>query len=199
MAERVVVFIDSQNTYKGAREAFFKPADFHTCGNVDPLRLGALLATRRPAGQPKQERDLQQARVYSGAPTARDPKGYAAHRRRVAAWRSNGIEVVERDLRYPADFPTSKPHEKGIDVSLAIDLVVLAIENAYDVGIVVSSDTDLRPAVDYVRTKGVQAIEICAWAGRNPMAQPNKTLWCHFLSRADYEEVSDYRDYNVAK
>lgn len=197
MALRVLVFIDSQNTYKGAREAFFQPEDFHTRGNVDPLELGNLLAARKPAGQSKEDRNLTQVRVYTGAPTARDPKSYSAHRRRVAAWRSKGVEVIERDLRYPPGFPNSRPQEKGIDVALAIDLVILAIEKAYDVGVVVSSDTDLRPAVDYVRTKGLQAIEICTWIGRNPMAQSNKTLWCHFLSRADYDQVSDHRDYNV--
>lgn len=35
-------------------------------------------------------------------------------------------------------------------MALAIDFVRLAIEDAYDVGILVSSDTDLKPALEAV-------------------------------------------------
>lgn len=44
--------------------------------------------------------------------------------------------------------------EKGVDVQIAIDLVIGAVEDSYDVAIVVSSDTDLIPAIKYVRLKG---------------------------------------------
>ena len=37
-------------------------------------------------------------------------------------------------------------HEKGVDVGLAVDLLVGAYENNYDKALVVSSDTDLVPA-----------------------------------------------------
>ncbi len=49
-----------------------------------------------------------------------------------------------------------KIREKGVDVQLAIDLVIGAAENQYDTAIVVSSDTDLIPAIRYVRSKGKQ-------------------------------------------
>ena len=38
--------------------------------------------------------------------------------------------------------------EKGIDVKLATDLIVGAVDNQYDTAILVSSDTDLNPAKD---------------------------------------------------
>ena len=41
--------------------------------------------------------------------------------------------------------------EKGIDVKLAVDLVIGAVDNIYDTAIVISSDTDLVPAIKYVR------------------------------------------------
>lgn len=44
--------------------------------------------------------------------------------------------------------------EKGIDVKLATDLIVGAIDNQYDTAIVVSSDGDLVPAIDWVRHRG---------------------------------------------
>lgn len=46
-----------------------------------------------------------------------------------------------------------RTREKGIDVKLATDLIVGAIDNRYDSAIVVSSDADLVPAIDWVRTK----------------------------------------------
>lgn len=38
-------------------------------------------------------------------------------------------------------------HEKGVDVGLAVDLLVGAYENNYDKALVISSDTDLVPAI----------------------------------------------------
>lgn len=48
----------------------------------------------------------------------------------------------------------NKIREKGVDVQIAIDLVIGVAENSYDTAIVVSSDTDLIPAIKYVRSKG---------------------------------------------
>jgi len=44
-----------------------------------------------------------------------------------------------------------RKREKGIDVMLTTDLIVGAVENAYDMAIIVSSDADLLPAIDWVR------------------------------------------------
>jgi len=45
-------------------------------------------------------------------------------------------------------------HEKGVDVLMAIDLVVGAYEDLYDTLILVSSDTDLIPAILKAKGKG---------------------------------------------
>lgn len=42
-------------------------------------------------------------------------------------------------------------HEKGVDVQIAVDLLIGAYENYYDTAILVSSDTDLIPALTKVR------------------------------------------------
>ena len=42
-------------------------------------------------------------------------------------------------------------HEKGVDVQMAVDLLVGAYEDKYDLAILVSSDTDLLPAIMKVR------------------------------------------------
>ena len=52
-----------------------------------------------------------------------------------------------------------RTREKGIDVKLAVDLIVGAIDDKYDTAIVVSSDSDLIPAMDWVRVRMKKQIE----------------------------------------
>src|SRR3989344_4065061 len=44
-------------------------------------------------------------------------------------------------------------HEKGVDVNIAVDILVAAYENVCDRIIIVSSDTDLLPAIKKAREK----------------------------------------------
>lgn len=46
-----------------------------------------------------------------------------------------------------------KTREKGTDVKIATDLIIGAVDNLYDTAILVSSDTDLIPAIKYIRYK----------------------------------------------
>jgi uncharacterized LabA/DUF88 family protein len=41
--------------------------------------------------------------------------------------------------------------EKGTDVKIAVDLIIGAVDDIYDTAILVSSDTDLIPAVKYIK------------------------------------------------
>jgi uncharacterized LabA/DUF88 family protein len=43
--------------------------------------------------------------------------------------------------------------EKGTDVKIATDLIIGAVDDIYDTAILVSSDTDLIPAIKYVKYK----------------------------------------------
>jgi len=49
--------------------------------------------------------------------------------------------------------------EKGIDVKLATDLIVGAVDDQYDTAIVVSSDSDLIPAIDWIRHRKKKQVE----------------------------------------
>jgi uncharacterized LabA/DUF88 family protein len=53
-------------------------------------------------------------------------------------------------------YDSGKIREKGVDVKIAVDMVVGAFENHYDTAIIVSSDTDLVPALKYVKYKKKQ-------------------------------------------
>lgn len=47
-----------------------------------------------------------------------------------------------------------KMHEKGVDVNIAVDILVATYENVCDRIIIVSSDTDLLPAIKKAKEKG---------------------------------------------
>jgi hypothetical protein len=47
MADRVAVFVDYQNVYRGAREAFCLPSEHHVRGQIDPRRLADVVVSRR--------------------------------------------------------------------------------------------------------------------------------------------------------
>jgi uncharacterized LabA/DUF88 family protein len=45
-------------------------------------------------------------------------------------------------------WPEQPAEEKGVDVALGIDFVRLAVRGAHDVGVLMSTDTDLVPALE---------------------------------------------------
>ena len=193
--QRVVLFVDAQNMYKGAREAFFDPyLDHFTCGQFNPLAMAELICSRP---QPYTTRTIQEVRVYTGQPSSfQDPKGYAANRKQCRAWEAGGITVIARPLKYHKG--KAKPEEKGIDVQLAIDYISLAIDGDYDVGIIASRDTDLKPALDFVlKRHGDRCrVEVMAWQGGGIRLDADVcSVWCHFLTIDDYNTIDDPTNY----
>jgi uncharacterized LabA/DUF88 family protein len=66
----------------------------------------------------------------------------------------NRVENYEYIQRCGIDeIAYTRSREKGIDVKLAVDVMVGAIDDKYDLAIIVSSDTDLVPAIDWVRSR----------------------------------------------
>ena len=58
--------------------------------------------------------------------------------------------MITRALRYPQGWPAVPAQEKGDDVALAVDFVKLAIEGDYDIGVMMSTDNDMLPALEVV-------------------------------------------------
>lgn len=56
--------------------------------------------------------------------------------------------------------PDGSHHEKGVDVLLAVEMIRLASEDAYDVAYLVSSDTDLVPAVEECQRLGKKVVYV---------------------------------------
>jgi uncharacterized LabA/DUF88 family protein len=200
LTDRVIVFIDAQNMYQGARRAFFQVHDFHTRGQFRPDALDQLIVA---SGPPAAVRALQEVRIYSGRPDAtRQPQAYAAHMKQCHAWSTAGATVITRPLRYPHTWPHEKAQEKGIDVLIAVDLVTLAIDNAYDIAVLASADTDLIPALEYVARQLAPAkkAEVAAWRSasfRGRLSVTGVNVWCHWLDIAKYQQLADSTDYNI--
>ena len=197
---KLSLFIDAQNAYRGARTIFFDDSAPSVCGQFNPAKLGALIESR--GGPDGVECSLSEVRLYTGRPEAvKDPKTYAAHMKQCAEWSRNGVTIVHRVLRYPRSWPNERAQEKGIDTALAIDFVTLAVDGLYDIGVIVSTDTDLIPALEFVQSRfaGERHVAVAAWRGqhsRRRLSIPGANIWCHWLSRDDYDSVADYTNYS---
>lgn len=81
-----------------------------------------------------------------------------AHADKMLANQQKLIETLKRhNYRYKLGYLLKSDgnyHEKGVDVNIAVDMLVAAYENLCDRIILVSSDTDLEPAVKKAREKG---------------------------------------------
>lgn len=129
------------------------------------MAMGKLIEQRPPPGF---SYELAEVRIYTGRPDPkRDRKSAMPHMKQCAVWERTGATVITRPLRYPSDWPKTKAQEKGVDVALAIDFVTMPIDDLYDVGVIGSTDTDLRPAMEYVHNKfrGRKRVEVLNWDG----------------------------------
>ncbi len=147
--KRAVSFIDGQNLYRHAKDAFG-----HHHPNYDPRRLADAVCAER--GWVNHE-----VRFYTGVPNAdRTPMWHGYWTRRLTAMRRIGITVTTRPLRYRVEqirLPDGSIHElsvereKGIDLRLGLDVVRLARNGELDVAIVFSQDQDLAEVAREVR------------------------------------------------
>ena len=87
-------------------------------------------------------------------------------------------------------------------MALAIDYITLALDGACDVGIIASTDTDLKPALEFVyeKCRNQCRCEVMAWKGagrRRQLSIAGVDLWCHWLDRTDYDRVADLTNYSI--
>jgi len=204
MLQRVVLFVDLDNLYFKARDAFPRCKDAslpdHVFGQFDPVELGHLICERAPAGTAW---DLHQVRVYTGMPSrVKEPQAHRARQSQCSFWTKRGAVILQRSLQYLSDWPKSKPRQKGVDVALALDYVMFAVERYYDVGVLASMDTDLLPALKYVHERCAEhcRANVVAWRSptfRRRLDLPGQSVWCHQIEEADFRRMMDRRDYLV--
>lgn len=61
----------------------------------------------------------------------------------------DGFDIKRGRILYDG----GRPREKGTDVKIAADLIIGAVDDLYDTAILISSDTDLVPALQYIKYK----------------------------------------------
>ncbi|MBI3956875.1 MAG: NYN domain-containing protein [Candidatus Kerfeldbacteria bacterium] len=152
-SERISVFVDGSNFYFGASRILTTNPKNST---RLPIRFDYGGFAKWLAGG----RVITQKRYYVGL-VRRDPlhrdhrtEGMVRNQQRLFAWLqlpTQGFEVVRGHLM---KYPNNVYHEKGVDVRLALDLAEGAFEKRFDTAILVSSDTDLIPALQRVRKHG---------------------------------------------
>lgn len=78
-------------------------------------------------------------------------------------------------------------HEKGVDVRMAVDIVAGAYLDKYDTAIVVSSDSDLIPAIMHAR-KGGKKIEYVGFAHKPTDDLKKNCDACLLLTKKDIDQ-----------
>ncbi len=153
--EKVAVYIDGGNTYRRLKEIGLpeKSSRFDYSALVKHL-VG--------------DRDLISKRYYVGVVknfdgSAKGEQMVKSQQTFLNSLTEQGFEVKLGRIMYDG----GAIREKGVDVKLSVDLVVGAVDDIYDTAIVMSSDTDLVPAIKYVRKAKKKTIEYVGF-GANP-------------------------------
>lgn len=155
--------------------------------------------------------DLSGIRFYTGLPRIEDdPFWNHFWSAKLAVMGTRGVVTFSRHLKYrnqsirlPDGSTTTilVGQEKGVDVRLALDVVRLAREDAFDVAVLFSQDQDLTEVAEEVRAISAgqrRWIKIASafptsptYAGKRGI---DRTDWIKF-DRATYERCIDPTDY----
>lgn len=199
-SESACVLIDYQNAHLTGRElhrGWGEPAHLSL---VHPMLLAERLVEKRSV---KRATTLEAVRVFRGRPSPeRQPELTGYNDAQTANWeRDERLKVIRRELNYRG-WPEHPPREKGVDVSLAIELIRSTLAEEYDAYIVFTADTDLIPALELAFYQTKPSLELGTWTGKRPLwfagelRQRRNLPYCHFLSQQDFEDCQDKTQYS---
>ena len=141
--ERVSIFIDGSNLYHGLKSAF------------DRTDLDFQLFVDRVVS----DRQLIRTYYYNATvPTNREPERARHQQGFFASLR----HIPYFDIRLGRLEPRGDTFvEKGVDIAIAVDMLSMAMHNAYDTAILVSSDGDFAKAIRAVCDTGKHVEVVC--------------------------------------
>ena len=197
--ERVAVFIDYMNAYEGAMQAVGADrSNPGTAGQFDPWSAAMLIVARRKERRGRPQVPVMVG-VYRGMPSpTRDRRGASRADRQVARWNRDAakskapLKIKTRPLAYDKN---GRPHEKGIDTMLVVDLALGAAHGQFSAAVVFSGDADLLPGVEAAAGLGV-ACDSASWTGGGRRMQQQPVEYSYLLSHEDYRRVRDRTDYS---
>jgi uncharacterized LabA/DUF88 family protein len=144
---KTICFIDDSNIYHGGHAAGWR---------VDWARFDAYLEKSGPVWQ-----------TYFFAsrhePPTPQEEGFYEHLKRDLRWEVTLYELGRRTLRCSKCGHTETvPTEKGVDVGLAIKMLTLATNQAFETALLVAGDRDYLETVQTVKGLGLR-VEVIAW------------------------------------
>ncbi|MEK7077646.1 MAG: NYN domain-containing protein [Patescibacteria group bacterium] len=159
---RVIVFIDGNNFYYKLRDIIsgkseiFKLIDFNYQEFSENLtKDNVLVEVRYYIGAVKRQ---------DGQNKEKSEKLYANQQKLLAKLQQQNIPAILGNL---IQHPDKSFHEKGVDVRIAVEMIRLAHKNKYDIAYLLSSDTDLVPAVEEVRSLNKQVYYVGTSKGQS--------------------------------
>ena len=201
--KRTSVFVDGQNLFHAAREAFG-----YTYPNYDVNALARHVCQLRAWS-------LDRVRFYTGIPDPSDDPfwhRFWVNKLRVMSW--HGVDIFSRTLRYrnrAVKLPDGTTHtflageEKGIDVRIALDVIRGAHHREYDVALLFSQDQDLSEVAGEIRVISREQNRWLKIASAYPLSPTtrnrrgiDRTDWIH-IDRTMYDACLDRRDYRAGR
>ncbi len=179
--KKVAIYIDGSNFYYKLRES-----EIYNITYFDYQGLAKWLAG---------ERKIISKRYYVGAVRAeeKDKRGQSLRRNQVRLFNhlSSGKQnfVVKRGYLMKND---GVYHEKGVDVKIAVDLLVGAYENMYDTAILISSDTYLIPAIQKIKHLGKE-IEYIGFSHKPSYGLIKNATETRLLTRNDVKKFENVK------
>lgn len=140
--EKVVVYIDGNNFYKYLKH---EEISFPEGLKFDYSKFVEFLVGERQCISKRYYVGI--ARNFNG--TEKSKQIVRGQQKFLSGIEKEGFSIKRGRIMYDE----GRIREKGTDVKIAVDLIVGAIDNLYDTAILVSSDTDLIPAVRYIKHK----------------------------------------------
>jgi uncharacterized LabA/DUF88 family protein len=168
-SERTVILIDGSNFYFKLKDLGLHTLDFHFSAFIKFL-----------AGK----RKVLQSTYFVGEVktdgTAHVQKLYNNQQKLIARLKNNKV-------RYQFGYllkSDGKFHEKGVDIHIAVAILVAAYENLADRIILISSDTDLIPAIAKAQEKG-KIVEYVGFSHKISLAMARSCRETRTLTRDD--------------
>jgi uncharacterized LabA/DUF88 family protein len=187
--DRAIIFIDGNNWFHGLGSVGVKDRGRLNYKTISEKLIGPArqwIGTRYYIGQVTQQGDrtlYAQQRRFLASLEATDPR-ISVHLGRVEsrAYENSAAAELEQYLQTggaPTDPSVLKAlngivsrHNKGfvfiekaVDVSLAVDLVTMAVNDEYDSAYLLSADGDFTPAVEAVRKRNKKVYAVSALKG----------------------------------
>ena len=195
---RVGFVIDYQNIHLTAHNLFTSNQPKQD-SLLHPLKLAESVLSRRRHFFKNQviEYEIAQVRVFRGLPSNKqEPQRYAQNLSQKSEWSKDKrvrVEYLELKYRTKQALP---PQEKGIDVLTALNFVAMAQSGEFDLVVLMTHDTDLQPALKMANSTEGVCVETAGWTGLNKLRLTEQKLFHTFLTREDFENSIDQKDYS---